>query len=208
MITSTTRLQWKITTVWQAFLRVQNTANCQRCPITFIHSKTHCRSGCAGRSSWRSIRCWHILLQQHRLTLIEFGQPAVHARCLESDAVRVRRQEGKENKQVEKVADDSKLNRELLQRWVAWLSDNAKSGTIGSDRTYLNAWREFRRTQQSAANRDESEQTAELTAIAQELQSDAALRFWIARRTAAQFGDDFAFVSANDRATVSVGRFR
>ena len=53
------------------------------------------------------------------------------------------KREKKENKQVEKVADDSKLNRELLQRWVAWLSDNAKSGTIGSDRTYLNAWQSF-----------------------------------------------------------------
>ncbi|MDA1231548.1 MAG: DUF1549 domain-containing protein, partial [Planctomycetota bacterium] len=111
----------------------------------------------------------------------------------------------KEKKQVEKIADDAKLNRELLQRWVAWLSDDAKSGAAGSDRTYLNAWREFRRTQQAAADRDEAEQTAELTAIAQKLQSDAASILHQREELLRQFGDNFAFVSANDRATVEPG---
>ena len=79
----------------------------------------------------------------------------------------------KENKQIEEVADDAKLNRELLQRWVVWLSGDAKSGPASTRRTYLDAWREFQNTQQNVTDSDKAKETAELTAIAQKLQADA-----------------------------------
>jgi hypothetical protein len=111
----------------------------------------------------------------------------------------------KEKKQIEKVADDAKLNRELLQRWVAWLSDDAKTGAGPIDRTHLNAWREFLKTQQNATDRDEAKESAELTAVAQKLQADAASILHQRDALLRQFGDNFAFVSANDRATVEPG---
>ena len=111
----------------------------------------------------------------------------------------------KEKKQIEKVADDAKLNHELLQRWVAWLSDDAKSSAIGTNRTYLNAWREFQKTQENPTDADESKATAELTAIAQKLQADAVSILHQREELLRQFGDNFAFVSALDRATLESG---
>ncbi len=111
----------------------------------------------------------------------------------------------KEKKQIEKAADDAKLNRELLQRWVAYLSDDAKSGAAGANRTYLNAWREFQRTQQNASDRDEAKETAQLTAIAQKLKADAASILHQREELLRQFGDNFAFISAHDRATLEPG---
>jgi cytochrome c553 len=111
----------------------------------------------------------------------------------------------KENKQIEKVADDAKLNRELLQRWVVWLSGDAKSGSGSTRRTYLNAWREFQSTQQDATDRDEAKETAELTAIAQKLQADAAAILHQREELLHQYGDNFAFLSADDRATAEPG---
>ena len=111
----------------------------------------------------------------------------------------------KDKKQIEKVADDAKLNRELLQRWVAWLGEDAKSGPGAIDRTYLHPWREFLKTQQNATDRDEAKETAELTAIAQKLEADAASILHHRDELLRQFGDNFAFVSANDRATVEPG---
>jgi hypothetical protein len=111
----------------------------------------------------------------------------------------------KEKKQIEKIADDAKLNRELLQRWVTWLSDDAKSGTVEHNQIYLNAWCEFLKIQRSAKHRDEANVTAELTAIAQQLQSEAASILHQRDELLHQFGDNFAFVSANDRVTVEPG---
>lgn len=111
----------------------------------------------------------------------------------------------KEKKQIEKVADDAKLNRELLQRWVLWLSDDAKPVAVEHDQIHLNAWREFLKIQRSAKDRDEAKVNAELTAIAQQLQSEAASILHQRDELRRQFGDNFAFVSANDRATVEPG---
>ena len=111
----------------------------------------------------------------------------------------------KEKKQIEKVADEAKLNRELLQRWVAWLSDDVKSGLVGSERTYLRAWREFLKVQQNATDRDEAKVTSELTVIAQKLQANAASILDQRHDLLRQFGDNFAFVAADERATVEPG---
>lgn len=104
----------------------------------------------------------------------------------------------KDKKLIEKAADDEKLNRELLQRWVAWLSEQPDSGAVASDRPYLNAWREFRKSKQS--NGDSG-----LTQIAQQLQSQAESLLTERETLLRQFGDNFAFVSAKDRATVEPG---
>lgn len=107
----------------------------------------------------------------------------------------------KDKKQIEKAADEEKLNRELLERWVAWLSEQPDSGAVKSDRPYLNAWREFRSTHPAV----EADGAEDLTQIAQQLQSQAEAVLSEREALLRQFGDNFAFVSAKDRATVEPG---
>ena len=122
------------------------------------------------------------------------------SKVLKADSAKKR-----EKKLIEKTADDDKLNRELLQRWVAWLAEDAGSGAVGTDRPYLNAWRAFQDAQKSNASQSESERIAQLTQIAQQIQSDAESLISQRDKLTQWFGDNFAFVSAQDRATVEPG---
>ncbi|MBC7967063.1 MAG: DUF1553 domain-containing protein [Fuerstia sp.] len=110
-----------------------------------------------------------------------------------------------EKKRIKEIADDAKLNPDLLQRWIAWLSESAEIGALGVDRSYLSEWREFRRREASVANRNDADRVAELTRIAEKLQADAASILGQREALLRQFGDNYAFVSADDRATVEPG---
>jgi len=122
------------------------------------------------------------------------------SKVLQADSAKKR-----EKKLIEKTADDDKLNRDLLQRWVAWLGEDAGSGAVGTERPYLNAWRAFKDAQKSGASQSESERIAQLTQIAQQLQSEAESLISQRDILTQRFGDNFAFVSVEDRVTVEPG---
>lgn len=107
-------------------------------------------------------------------------------------------------KKIEDVAKEKKRNRELLERWVAWLSEEPGSGSVGSDRTYLAEWRTFRDAQRAAASSDE-EQASRLAEIASQLQQRATSMLAQRDSLRRQFGDNYAFVAAEDRTTVEPG---
>jgi hypothetical protein len=119
-----------------------------------------------------------------------------------SAAWKVLSSDGKDRKKlIEKTAKESKLNNELLQRWVAWIAEDAGSGAVGSDRPYLEEWRTFRNSPPT----DPEQTKLRLTEIGQHLQQQAETL--IARRESLrlQFGDNYAFVAAEDRTTVEPG---
>ncbi len=107
-------------------------------------------------------------------------------------------------KVTEKIATDNKLNHDLLQRWVAWLSDDAGSGTQRNERSYLTEWREFRKSHREASSTayDASSQVAQ---IAGRLRARAESLLPQRESLRRQFGDNFAFVSAEDRTIVEPG---
>lgn len=120
------------------------------------------------------------------------------ARVLRKDAA------GKKKKEfIEKTADDEKLNRDLLERWVNWLSEESGSGAVGGDRPYLNAWRGFRKAQEAGLVQSKEERLAQLTQIAQELQSQAESLLSQREMLVQRFGDNFAFVPAEGPPTQS-----
>ncbi len=102
---------------------------------------------------------------------------------------------------IEKTATETKLNNKLLQRWVAWLTEDVDFGAISSDRPYLDEWRAFRKS--PPTNPDQV--NLRLSEIGLHLQQ--AAYGVIARREALrkQFGDNYAFVAAEDRTTVEPG---
>ena len=110
-----------------------------------------------------------------------------------------------EKKQIEKVADEAKLNRELLQRWVSWLSDDARSELVAVIARISMRGVSFSERFRRQRIATQPEKTAELTAIAQKLQTDVASILNQRNELLHQFGDNFAFVSAHDRATVQPG---
>lgn len=104
-------------------------------------------------------------------------------------------------KLIENTSKETELNRELLHRWVAWLAEEAGSGAVESDRPYLEEWRAFRKSPPT----DPEQLQQRLNEIGQRLQQQAEML--IARRDSLrkQFGDNYAFVAADDRTTVEPG---
>ncbi len=117
--------------------------------------------------------------------------------------------EGKpERKRLDKIAKDAGLNRELLERWLAWLTEESGSGAIGSDRPYLNGWREFRKNSSGAGVAEEGSDVATdagLSEVARQLQKDVEQLISERGTLLSQFGDSYAFVSAEDRVQVEPG---
>ncbi len=104
----------------------------------------------------------------------------------------------------EKIAGDNKLNHELLQRWVAWLSDDAGSGANGNERRYLMEWHAFRKSH-SEASRSADDASLQVTQIGERLRARAESLLPQRESLRKQFGDNFAFVSAEDRMVVAPG---
>jgi hypothetical protein len=104
-------------------------------------------------------------------------------------------------KLIENTAKESKLNNELLQRWVAWLAEEAGSGAVASDRPYLEEWRAFRKSPPT----DPEQTKLRLTEIGQHLQQQADTLVVRRESLRKQFGDNYAFVAAEDRTTVEPG---
>ena len=107
-------------------------------------------------------------------------------------------------KKTEDVANESKLNRELLERWVAWLAEEPGSGAVGTDRDYLAEWRAFRDSRQTSSSSAE-EQTKQLAEIGAQLQQRASLSLTQRDALRRRFGDNYAFVAPEDRTTVEPG---
>ena len=107
-------------------------------------------------------------------------------------------------KKVEDVAKEQKLNGELLERWVAWLSEEPGSGAVGAERSYLTEWRAFRDADKIAAS-NADDQTARLLEIASKLQQRASRMLAQRDSLRQRFGDNYAFVAAEDRTTVELG---
>jgi hypothetical protein len=104
-------------------------------------------------------------------------------------------------KQIENTAKETKLNNELLQRWVAWLTEEAGSGAINADRPYLEEWRAFRKSPPT----DPEQAKLRLTEIGQRLQQHAETLIIRRESLRKQFGDNYAFVAAEDRTIVEPG---
>lgn len=101
-------------------------------------------------------------------------------------------------KEIKRIAGKAGLPEELLQRWVAYLSEEPGSGAVTSDRPYLDDWRTLR-----DAETPPSEDA--LKAFGAELQRSAEAL--LSRRTALlqHYGEDFAFLAEADRAQVPSG---
>lgn len=102
------------------------------------------------------------------------------------------------------IAKDRKLNQELLQRWVAWLSEEPGSGAVSEARSHLVDWRLFRESQRAATDSDDV-QTAKLNAIGEQLQQRADAMLVQRESLRRRFGDNFAFVSPEDRMKIEPG---
>jgi mono/diheme cytochrome c family protein len=111
----------------------------------------------------------------------------------------------KDRKFLERTADADKLNVDLLQRWVAWLSEEPGSGATSSERPYLNAWRKFSKDEKSGESQPKEERAAEVTSLAEQLQKLAESLISQREMLRHRFGDNFAYVSADDRAAVEPG---
>ena len=107
-------------------------------------------------------------------------------------------------KVTEKIAADKKLNHDLLQRWVAWLSDDAGSGANGNERSYLTEWRAFRKSHSEVSNTAD-DVSSQVNQIAERLRVQAESLLPRRESLRKQFGDNFAFVSAEDRMVVEPG---
>jgi len=107
-------------------------------------------------------------------------------------------------KVTEKIANGSKLNHDLLQRWVAWLSDDVGSGVNGNERHCLTEWYAFRKSH-SEASSSADESSSQLNQIAERLQAQAESLLPQREILRKQFGDNFAFVAAEDRMVVEPG---
>lgn len=102
---------------------------------------------------------------------------------------------------IEKTARETKLNSKLLQRWVAWLMEEADSGAISSHRPYLDEWRAFRKLPPT----DPEQASMRLNEIGLHLQQQAETLIVRRELLRKQFGDNYAFVAAEDRTTVEPG---
>lgn len=104
---------------------------------------------------------------------------------------------------TEKLANEQSLNHELLQRWVAWLTKSDSADLNGNARPDLAEWNSFLsafRTSGASENAQTvvSEIAAKLLARAESL---LPVRESLRRR----FGDNYAFVSADDQMVVEPG---
>ena len=118
----------------------------------------------------------------------------------------VRREQPQDDKLIETLAKQNNLNSELLNRWVAWLAEQPDSGAVGTPRPYLDAWRELVRHEQP--DRDLSNDpaaVARVTAVAEQMQQQVAALIPHRQTLRQQFGDDFAFVAAEDRVVIAPG---
>ncbi len=105
---------------------------------------------------------------------------------------------------TETIAKDNKLNHDLLNRWIDWLSDDASPGTNGVERSHLVEWRAFRKAySESLMSSDDA--ALRLTEIAERLRIRAESLLPNREILRSQFGDNFAFVAAEDRVDVEPG---
>ncbi len=109
-------------------------------------------------------------------------------------------------KVTEKIASDNKLNHELLQRWVAWLSADAGAGAgaNGNERRYLTEWNAFRKSYSEGSSRAD-DASSQVNQIAERLRTQAESLLPQRESLRKQFGDNFAFVAAEDRMVVEPG---
>ncbi len=111
-----------------------------------------------------------------------------------------------EKKALAEIAKQTKLNDELLKRWVAYLEEKADSGAVKADRPYLANWRKLRSEEDK--KKDLSADDAALGAVkkfADELQAHALALLPQRASILQQFGEDAAFIASADRAVVAPG---
>ncbi len=117
-------------------------------------------------------------------------------------------QGGKRDKaKLDQIAKSEKLSPALLERWVAWMNEEPGSGKVGSDRPYLQSWRDFRKSATAQLKTDEGKarQAAEIGRIGQTIQSRVEILLSQRALLARQFGANYAFVSSSDRSRVEPG---
>lgn len=112
--------------------------------------------------------------------------------------------DSKKKKVTEKIAADNKLNHDLLQRWIAWLSTDVGSEAQGHERRYLTEWYAFRRSQ-SEASTSAADASSQVNQIAERLRAKAESLLPQREFLRKQFGDNFAFVAAEDQMIVEPG---
>ena len=115
---------------------------------------------------------------------------------------------GKRDKaKIEELAKQEKLNHALLERWVVWLNEEPGSGMVQSDRPFLQPWREFRKSSLASLKTDaaKAQQTLEIKRISHDLQAKVESLLGQRDLLKRQFGDNFAFISDEDRTRVEPG---
>ena len=115
---------------------------------------------------------------------------------------------GKRDKgKIGELAKQEKLNTALLERWISWLSEEPGSGLVQSDRPYLQSWREFRKSPLASLKTDEAKarQVLEIKRISAELQVKVETLLSQRELLKRQFGENFAFISDEDRTKVEPG---
>ncbi len=108
-----------------------------------------------------------------------------------------------EAKVAQRVADENKLNRELLNRWVARLSDPNDLRTNGIKSTHFAEWRSFLKSHDDRSNIDDP--ASQIAKISEQIQARAESLLPQRDSLRKHFGDNFAFVAAEDRAVVAPG---
>lgn len=111
---------------------------------------------------------------------------------------------GDRKKRAAELAKPNNLNADLIQRWAAWLSEENGSGAVHLSRSYLNDWR-VAREMLIRANSDVASQDKIVLELAKQLQSRAENALPQRDLLRQQFGEQFAFVSAEDRSVVVPG---
>ncbi|MBL8810652.1 MAG: DUF1553 domain-containing protein [Planctomycetaceae bacterium] len=107
-------------------------------------------------------------------------------------------------KKSEELAKSSSLNAELIQRCAAWLAEEKNSGALHLRRDYLAEWRAARASIIDGSAETAS-QTEAVNTVATQLQAKAESLLPLRESLRKQFGEQFAFVSVEDRAVVVPG---
>ncbi len=111
---------------------------------------------------------------------------------------------GDRKKRAADLAKPKNLNADLIHRWAAWLTEEKGSGALHLSRSYLNDWRSAREML-IKANGDAASQDKIVLELAKQLQSRADNALPQRDVLRQQFGEQFAFVSAEDRSVVVPG---
>ena len=111
-------------------------------------------------------------------------------------------------KKVRETARAAGLNGPLLTRWTKWLTASPDSLPVKAGRPYLAAWQAYRKKylgEGKSAEADSPEALAEFEQIVNRWVAEAREAIAARDSLAREFGENYAFLKAEDRTTVEPG---